>query len=145
MAETDVPTATLDFLWSDDGFFDEVYAERGKQHAKWGVQEWPNGTATSPGDQEMVDEAKRVTDLAMADGSVTWRDILVEEVLEAFAEKEWPKLRVELVQSAAVIAAWIEDGDRREAHREAARGSVPDPRASAAIHHADQSTEGRDQ
>jgi hypothetical protein len=140
MQETDVPTATLDFLWSDDGFFDEVYGERGKQHAKWGVQHWPGGTATSSGDREMADEAKRATDAALINGDVTWRDILVEEILEAFAESEWPMVRGELVQAAAVIAAWIEDRD--EAYREAAGGPVPDTRASATVHHADQGAEG---
>ena len=143
MDETDVPTATLDFLWSDDGFFNEIHEERVAQLRKWGVHHWPGGTNTSSDDGQMAREAKRVTDAAMVIGDLTWRDILVEEILEAFAEGEWPKVRGELVQAAAVIAAWVEDGDR--AHSEAAGGPVPDPRASAPVHHADQSTEGRDQ
>ena len=155
MDETDVPTATLDFLWSDDGFFDEVFIERGNQHAKWGVQHWPGGTDMDHYiDQEMAREAKRVTNEALADGSCTWRVILAEEVLEAFAEHEWPKVRGELVQAAAVIAAWVEDGDREAANRAAAEkdhphyaagGPVTYPRASPPVHHADQGTEGRDQ
>jgi hypothetical protein len=152
--ETDVPTATLDFLWSDDGFFDDIYGERVAQIKKWGVQHWPGGTATSPGDQQMADEAKRAVDAASVNGDVTWRDILVEEILEAFAEGEWPKVRGELVQAAAVIAAWVEDGDREAANRAAAEkdhphyaagGPVTYPRASPPVHHADQGTEGRDQ
>jgi hypothetical protein len=142
MAETDAQIDTRDFLWEDGGFFDEVADERVAQHLKWGVQHWPGGTATSPDDKVMADEAKRATGIAMHVGDITWRDILIEEVLEAFAEGEWSKLRVELVQSAAVIAAWVEDGDR--AASEAAGGPVPDPRASAAVHHADQGAEGRD-
>ena len=144
MQETDVAIGTLEFLWGDTpGFFNEIHEERAAQLRKWGVQHWPDGTATSHYDKEMADEAKRVTDEAMVRGSVTWRDILAEEILEVFAEGEWPKIRKELVQAAAVIAAWVEDGDR--AHSEAAGGPVPDPRASAPVHHADQSTEGRDQ
>ena len=144
MDETDVAIGTLEFLWGDvPGFFNEIHEERVAQIKKWGPQHWPGGTATSHYDKEMADEAKRVTNLAMADGSVTWRDILVEEMLEAFAEHEWPKVRGELVQAAAVIAAWVEDGDR--AHSEAAGGPVPDPRASAPVPDADQGTEGRDQ
>jgi hypothetical protein len=125
------------------GFFNEIDKERGAQHAKWGDQHWPSGTATSPDDKEMADEAKRVVDIAMHVGDLTWRDILVEEILEAFAEKDWLKIRTELVQSAAVIAAWIEDRD--EAYREATGGPVTYPRASPPVHHADQGTEGRDQ
>jgi hypothetical protein len=148
MAETDVPTATVDFLWSDEGFFDEVYHERWNQYAKWGDQHWPNGTATSSDDREMADEAKRVTNLAMEEGDLTWRDILVEEIFEAFAESDWSKLRVELVQSAAVIAAWIEDGDRAETERKAKAKDALDRFArselvSTPVHHADQGTEGR--
>src|ERR1019366_2243930 len=144
MVETDVAIGTLEFLWGDTpGFFNEIHEERAAQLRKWGVQHWPDGTATSHYDKEMADEAKRVTDEAMVRGSVTWRDILAEEILEVFAEHEWPKIRKELVQAAAVICAWVEDGDRRAAS-EAAGGPVPDPRASATVLDADQGTEGRD-
>jgi len=44
---------------------------------------------------------------------VTWRDILYEEVLEAYVETDWSALRAELVQVAAVAVAWIEHLDRR--------------------------------
>ena len=140
MDETDVPTATLYFLWSDDGFFDDIYGERVAQIKKWGVQHWPGGTNTSPGDQQMADEAKRAVDAAMVNGDVTWRDILVEEILEAFAEKDWLKIRTELVQSAAVIAAWIEDRD--EAYREAESRPLTHPWPSTPVPDADQSAEG---
>jgi hypothetical protein len=74
----------------------------------------------------------------------------MEEVTEVCAETEWPKLRVELVQSAAVIAAWVEDGDRAETERKAKAKDALDRFArselvSAPVHHADQSAEGRDQ
>ena len=155
MAETDVAIGTLEFLWGDvPGFFNEIHEERVAQLRKWGVQHWPGGTNTSSDDGQMAREAKRVTDAAMVIGDVTWRDILVEEMLEAFAESEWPKVRGELVQAAAVIAAWVEDGDREAANRAAAEkdhphyaagGPVTYPRASPPVHHADQGTEGRDQ
>jgi hypothetical protein len=155
MVETDVAIGTLEFLWGDTpGFFNEIHEERAAQLRKWGVQHWPGGTATSHYDKEMADAAKRVTDAAMARGDLTWRDILCEEMLEAFAESEWPKVRGELVQAAAVIAAWVEDGDHEAANREAAEkdhphyaagGPVTYPRASAPVPDADQGTEGRDQ
>lgn len=42
-----------------------------------------------------------------------WRTILAEEVYEAFAETDPARLRHELVQVAAVAAAWVEDIDSR--------------------------------
>ncbi len=44
---------------------------------------------------------------------VNWKTILLEEVAEAFAENDPATLRRELVQVAAVAAAWIEAIDRR--------------------------------
>ena len=88
--------------------------ERIRQDSKWGVQHWPDGTATHVTDARSAREAKLKTDLHMQAGIVTWRDILHEEVREAFAEKEWAEIRQELIQSAAVICAWIEDGDSRD-------------------------------
>jgi hypothetical protein len=51
--------------------------------------------------------------MATADGRVTWRHILTEEVYEAFAESDPTKLRAELVQVAAVAVQWIQAIDRR--------------------------------
>ena len=96
-----------------DSIFGDVLIERIRQDSKWGVQHWPDGTATHATDARSAREAKLKTDLHMQAGIVTWRDILNEEIREAFAEKEWPELRIELIQCMAVIAAWIEDGDNR--------------------------------
>jgi hypothetical protein len=57
--------------------------------------------------------AKLLTDYHAADGTVTWLDVLKEEVQEAFAETEWWRLRAELIQVAAMAVRWIEDGDSR--------------------------------
>jgi len=38
---------------------------------------------------------------------------MAEEVAEAFAETDAALLRTELIQVAAVIAAWVSDIDRR--------------------------------
>jgi hypothetical protein len=38
-----------------------------------------------------------------------WRDILAEEVAEAFAETDPDRLQTELIQAAAVVQAWIAD------------------------------------
>lgn len=42
-----------------------------------------------------------------------WDGVLLEEVYEALAEPDPERLRAELVQVAAVCAAWISDIDRR--------------------------------
>jgi hypothetical protein len=107
----------------------EVAAERERQDAKWGEQNHPDGTGcwrrVSGGemrrDNDVADiraeraiEDKGACDLAAREGRITWRHILREEVSEAFAE-DGDALRVELIQSAAVIVAWIEAIDRRQA------------------------------
>lgn len=95
------------------GLIDEVWAERKRQLDKWGPQTHPDGTEASALSIAMRDQAKEICDQANAEGTATWAMILGEEVLEAFAESDQAKLRTELVQSAAVIAAWIEDIDAR--------------------------------
>jgi hypothetical protein len=50
-----------------------------------------------------------------AHGEVTWLDILLEEVAEAFAESDLVKLRTELIQVAAVAVRWVEAIDRGKA------------------------------
>jgi hypothetical protein len=58
--------------------------------------------------------AKALTDSHAADGTLTWVDILREEVFEAFAETDPALLRAELVQVGAMAAKWIESIDGRE-------------------------------
>lgn len=114
----------------------EVAAERARQDAKWGEQNHPDGSGptvslASPifgapsdrwgtpagvhlaGMRELRDNAVVTTDERAATGNLTWRDILLEEVFEAFAEDDPGKLRVELIQVAAVATQWVEAIDRR--------------------------------
>jgi hypothetical protein len=93
-------------------FAEDVDAERQKQFAKWGDQEHPDGTGIT-GDKERADSARHLCQSMAERGEVTWRDILWEEIAEALAESDPGRLREELVQSGAVIAAWILDLDRR--------------------------------
>lgn len=92
---------------------DEVHAERRSQHAKWGFQDHPDGTAT-PGTREQVAYAQRRCDRNARSGSVTWADIMREEHCEAMAESNSASLRAELIQVAAVAVAWVEAIDRRQ-------------------------------
>lgn len=108
---------------------EEVSYERQRQDAKWGEQNHPNGTGddvalmhgvTLPKPHPRVavtmgtlaHVARQVTDRAADDGSVTYADILLEEVGEAFAEADPAALRAELIQVAAVAVAWVEKIDR---------------------------------
>ena len=90
----------------------DVSRERVRQVQKWGVQTRPDGTSADLY-EEMAYDAKQLTDSRAADGSLTWVEILDEEVLEAFAEEDPDKLRTELVQVAAVALSWVEDLDRK--------------------------------
>lgn len=101
----------------------DIAAERIAQDKKWGQQNHIDGTGpnTLPlasiagliNATELAEKAKRVTDRADRLGILNWRNIFLEEVLEAFAEEDPAKLRAELVQTAAVAQAWIECIDRR--------------------------------
>lgn len=103
-------------------FVTAVDNERQAQLAKWGDQRHPDGTGSTLGFlgrtiDEYVTVLKTAADRHNAhDPAATpWALILLEEVCEALAESDPAKLRAELVQSAAVIAAWISDIDRRPA------------------------------
>ncbi|MEV4839866.1 NUDIX domain-containing protein [Nonomuraea sp. NPDC049486] len=91
-----------------------VADERVAQDRRWGVQEGlTDGTGPQHGDE--AERAKRETGEASREGRLTWRHVLVEEVLEAFAEEDPDRLRAELTQVAAVAVKWIQDIDRRAA------------------------------
>ncbi|MFI6298967.1 hypothetical protein ACIBEJ_45775 [Nonomuraea sp. NPDC050790] len=105
---------------------EEIAGERRAQDARWGIQDVPDGT--SPVRAPAADEAKRETSAAFDDGTLTWRHILAEEVLEAFAESDTEALRTELIQVAAVAVKWVQAIDRRAV----TAGTSPDPRATPA-------------
>jgi hypothetical protein len=91
---------------------EEVLKERLRQHELWGVQNWPDGTHRFADDTLILSQRafnKHFEKL----GTITWRDILHEEILEVFAEKDPAKIRAELVQVCAVAAQWISAIDRR--------------------------------
>jgi hypothetical protein len=92
--------------------FNDVMDERVRQDAKWGVQNHPDGTSETLAPLAL--EAKALTDALARSGHLTWKEILNEEVQEAFAEEDVDALRKELVQVAAVAIAWIQDIDRRK-------------------------------
>lgn len=98
----------------------EVDYERLAQDKKWGEQNHSDGTGGDSlttvnglGPTDMANLMRDLCDAAVREGRVTWRHILAEEIYEAFAEDDPQKLRTELIQSAAVISAWVEAIDRR--------------------------------
>ncbi|WP_433509089.1 NUDIX hydrolase [Nonomuraea sp. CA-143628] len=100
----------------------DVAAERAAQDAKWGIQAIPDGTGAEGAVAE-ADRARQETEEAARHGELTWRHILREEVLEAFAESDPEALRTELIQVAAVAVKWAQALDRRP---EATRESRPE-------------------
>ncbi|MFF8485200.1 hypothetical protein [Streptomyces antibioticus] len=95
-------------------FAEDMDTERQRQIAKFGEQHRPDGTGGS-GAQYAADRYRSIVDHAFktSDGP-TWRDVLLEEVYEALAENDLARLRAELVQVAAVCAAWAADLDSRK-------------------------------
>lgn len=88
----------------------EVAEERARQDAKWGPVS--NADQLAIADGTGLDPAGDADILAVAreacEKNPTWRAILEEEVLEAFAEKDTLRLEEELFQVAAVAVKWIE-------------------------------------
>ena len=92
---------------------EEIDTERQRQLAKFGEQHHPDGTGGS-GALYVADRYRTIVDHALDAGTATWRDIALEEVYEALAETDPTRLRAELVQVAAICAAWIADIDSRK-------------------------------
>ncbi|MEU2339947.1 hypothetical protein ABZ608_41550 [Streptomyces sp. NPDC013172] len=95
-------------------FAEDVDTERQAQLAKWGDQHHPDGTGYDGSNMHADFWRQRCQD-AFADGEGTWGHVLLEEVFEAIAEQDPATLRAELIQVAAVCAAWIADLDSRGA------------------------------
>jgi hypothetical protein len=105
--------------------FGEIRGERQRQDNKWGHQHWPHLDPANPKLWHWrAVRAKRKTDAAAMNGSVTWEHILYEEICEAMAETDWTARRAELIQCAAVIVAEIEDGDLYHSQPVAIEGDV---------------------
>lgn len=95
------------------GVLDEVFAERVRQHDRWGQQDLPDGEGSPQVDQHTLLLIRAANASAVADGTLTWDLVLLEEVAEALVETDPVKRRAELIQVAAVAASWVEALDRR--------------------------------
>ncbi|MFF1297961.1 MULTISPECIES: hypothetical protein [unclassified Streptomyces] len=93
-------------------FAEAIDAERQRQLEKFGDQHHPDGTGSLTQVLE-ADKARAGCQAAFERGDGTWMHVLIEEVFEALAEEDPVKLRAELIQVAAVCAAWVTDIDSR--------------------------------
>ena len=93
----------------------EVAQERARQDDLWGEQNHPDGTGEDCPYQwrGMAVLAQLKANRAAEAGLLTWRDVLMEEFAEAMEAPTDELLREELIQVAAVAAAWVEAIDRR--------------------------------
>lgn len=102
----------IDNLRAKDGaILVEVGRERVRQDEEWGEQNHPDGTDTRWA--VVADGMKAKCQIKADKGTLTFRDIFEEEIWEAYGEEDPERLRVELVQAAAVLVAWIGAIDRR--------------------------------
>ena len=92
----------------------EVAVERHRQHAVHGVQNLPR-YPLSPETRQMMELRLRTLRKLEATRGPTWDGVLQEEVTEAQIEFDPAKLRVELLQVAAVAVQWVEAIDREVA------------------------------
>jgi hypothetical protein len=107
--------ATVDVL-------SDVLAERVRQDKKWGEQNHPDGTSGATLAIFTVyardaSAAKRECDRAAKAGTLTWANILFEEVAEALEETDERRLEEELIQVQAVACAWTEAIRRRRGQK----------------------------
>jgi hypothetical protein len=93
----------------------DVGTERERQVERWGPQNHADGITGASALEHMreADFWRAKNDSRIATGTLTWDGILLEEIHEALAETDPQRLRVELIQVAAVAVAWAEAIDRR--------------------------------
>ena len=89
-----------------------VQDEREAQHAQWGDQDIPMGTSRNEFSALEHYMRQQVQDHHAA-GTLTYADVLLEEVYEALAEEDPAKMVDELVQVAAGAVKMIELTKRR--------------------------------
>jgi hypothetical protein len=94
--------------WVDtNDVLEDLAQERRAQFQQWGEQTIPFGSGSYV--FKLMCEHYQSTCQANADaGTVTFADVLLEEVFEALAESDPLKLKDELIDAGAVIVQWIE-------------------------------------
>jgi hypothetical protein len=100
---------------------EDIQDERRRQEQKWGIQHREDGTSGDPTNKARRDLARELCDMKEKlgpkkgfTGGASWTHVLSEEAFESFCETDLIALRKELIQTAAVCVAWIEDIDSRK-------------------------------
>ena len=83
----------------------EALAEIRRQDEEWGIQAHPDGTGGYEAEINAHSQKSVVDSMAM-NGDITWKEILLEEVYEVFAETDPQKISEELNQVIAVAIQW---------------------------------------
>ncbi|TXS36944.1 DUF6011 domain-containing protein [Streptomyces sp. OR43] len=90
-----------------------IDTERQAQLAKFGDQHHPDGSSTSTNVSLCTKLAEAMRTVNASPAELSWTTIMLEEAYEVGAETDPAKIRAELIQLAAVCAAWIADIDSR--------------------------------
>lgn len=106
-SDEDAPSVTLAQYVSPQ--LREVQMERDAQDRMFPEQTLPFGTSLE--NKVEADVARKECDDATSEGSLTWVHVLTEEYWEAMAETDPDKLRMELLQLAAVAVRIVEQID----------------------------------
>ncbi len=98
--------------------FEAVIIERARQDAKFGTQNHPDTHPSASLSDALEAErlAKEMCSSGFANGSLSWSDILLEEVMEshtAGVQGNYAALESELIQVMAVCLAQLECIERR--------------------------------
>lgn len=74
----------------------------------------PDGTGRfGAADAAMAELSRKLYERSARSGVATWRMVLDKEVRGAYAEADPGRLRLRLLQVAAVACAWVEDLENR--------------------------------
>lgn len=111
-ASRSMENTRINYLNKANAVLTEIFYERVRQYDKWGVQNHIDGTGPETVPEDYADRMKAVVDSSAAAGTLTFHQILMEEVAEALSEDDPKALRAELIQVSAVAAAWIQKIDR---------------------------------
>ena len=104
-------------LFATINVLEDVQAEVNRQFELWGEQNHPDRHyASQAGHWAMAAEMwKRINAERVADNSLSWDGIALEEVFEALGEENQRDLETECVQAAAVFVTWVLAQRRRRA------------------------------
>lgn len=92
----------------------DIIDERGHQKRKFGDQS-QNPFGTGKEYSELANKYKGICNAKVEDKTVTWADILLEEVFEALEQEDPDSVRHEMIQVAAVAVAICERIDQLQA------------------------------